>query len=270
MLRNVLGRVGTLRHRCEGVAANILVAAAAFLFFFAFSTACSPDVATSVPVANGSSTNLGVTGSGTLVTRDFAVSDFSEVEVGNAFKVDITRGDSFTVMVTADDNVIDMVDVTKSGQTLRIGLKSGSYNHATYRGSVGMPDLRRLQMADASVGTLTGFTPRRLDLGLSGASQVTGRLEGGQINMAAREASTVTLGGSADDVALTASGASRANLGDLSAGTTRASLREASTATVNVKDKLDADLRSASNLYYIGNPSLGSVSAVEESSLRHR
>ena len=196
--------------------------------------------------------------------------DFTEVEVGSAFKVGITRSDNFGVTVTADDNLIDIVDVAKSGQTLRVGLRSGSYNNATYRASVRMPDLRRLQITGASTVTFSGFMSRSLDLGLSGASQVTGRLEGGQLNLAALEASTATLGGSTDGVALTASGASQASLGDLPARTGRVSLREASTATVNVKDKLDADLRSASNLYYVGNPSLGNVSAVEGSSVRHR
>lgn len=269
MLQNVLGRVETLRHRYQGIAANWLVAAVAFLIL-TLSTACYPNAVTSVPVNTGNSTSLGVTGSGRLVTRDYAVSDFTEVEVGSAFTVEITRSDSFAVNVTADDNVIDMVGVTKTGQTLKIGLKPGSCHHATYRATIGMPDLRRLQIAEASVGTFTGFTPRTLDLGLSGASQLTGRLDGRQINLAVREASTATLGGSADDLALTASGASHANLGDLTQGTTRASLKEASSATVTVKNKLDADLRSGSNLYYIGNPSLGSVSAVEGSSVRHR
>lgn len=246
-----------------------LVAAVAFLAV-SLAAGCSPNAVTSVPVTGGGSTGAGVTGSGKLVTKQISVSDFSELEVGSAFKVDITRSDSFSAVVTADDNVIDMVEVTQSGQTLRIGLKSGSYNHATYRASVGMPDFQRLQMADASVGMLTGFRPRTLDLGLLGASQLTGRLDGGQVRLAAQEASTVTLGGSADSVVLTASGASHANLGDLSANTARASLKEASSCTVNAKERLDADLRSASNLYYVGNPSLGSVSAVEGSSVRHR
>ncbi len=269
MLRNVRRDPETLRHLCEGVAMKRLLAAVVFLAV-SFSTGCSPNAASSVPVASSGSTNLGVAGSGALVTKDLSVRDFSEVEVDSSFKVEITRSESFAVAVTADDNVIDMVDVTQSGQTLRIGLKPGSYNNATYRASISMPDLKRLEMAGASIGTLTGFRPRVLDLDLSGASQLTGRLEGGQINLAVREASLANLGGSADVVALTASGASHASLGDLAASTGRASLREASTATVNVEDKLDVDLRGASNLYYVGNPSLESVSSVEGSSLRHR
>ena len=246
-----------------------LVAAVAFLAV-SLAAGCSPNVVTSVPVTGGGSSGVGVTGSGRLVTKQISVSDFGELEVGSAFKVDITRSDSFSVVVTADDNLMDMVDVTQSGQTLRIGLKPSSCNNAAYRASISMPDLRRLQLAGASAGTLKGFRPRTLDLGLLGASQLTGRLDGGQVRLAAQEASTVTLGGSADSVVLTASGASHANLGDLSASTARASLKEASTCTINVKERLDADLRSASNLYYVGNPSLGSVSAVEGSSLRHR
>jgi hypothetical protein len=216
------------------------------------------------------STFSAVTGSGNLITRQVDARDFTEVEVEGAFKVDITQNDAFSVTVTADDNVVDLVNVEKQGQTLRIGLKSGSYHSATYRANVGMPDLRRLHISGASSCTFTGLKPRTLDVGLSGASHLTGRVQAGQIKLVASEASTAILGGSADDLTVTASGASQASLGDLSARTARASLVEASSGTVNVTDKLDVELRSASNLYYVGNPSLGSVSAVEGSTLRHR
>jgi len=196
-----------------GFLGSVALAAVALL------AGCFPQNAARVAAPASNSVFSTVTGSGNLVTRQVDMQDFTEVEVGSAFKVDITRSDNFGVTVTADDNLIDIVDVAKSGQTLRVGLRSGSYNNATYRASVRMPDLRRLQITGASTVTFSGFMSRGLDLGLSGASQVTGRLEGGQLNLAALEASTATLGGSADGVALTASGASQASLGDLPART---------------------------------------------------
>jgi hypothetical protein len=211
-----------------------------------------------------------VTGSGRLVSKDISLGEFSEVEIGSAFKVDITRAESSFVSVTADDNLIGMVEVYRQGETLRVGLKSGSYRDATYRAKIGMPDVRRLRLSGASTGTLSGLKPESLELGLSGASHLTGRLEGGRLAVVVGEASSATLGGSADDLTLNVSGASQANLGDLYLRLARVNLAGASNATLNIKEKLDAEVRGASSLYYVGNPSLGSVAAVEGSSLRRR
>lgn len=111
-----------------------------------------------------------VVGSGRLVTREMDFSDFSAVEVGNAFEVKISRSDSHGVSITADDNLFDYVKADKRGVKLRIGLKSGySYQMATLRARVTMPDLYRLRFPGATRGR--GFSSsHELTLNLSGAS----------------------------------------------------------------------------------------------------
>ncbi len=213
---------------------------------------------------------VSITGSGNPVTRDVAVADFSEIDAGSALKIDVTQGEVYAVAVTADDNVLDYVEVTKSGPTLRLSMKSGSYANTSVRVAVTMPDITAVRFAGAAKATMVGFKPRNLEVRLSGASQLTGRVDGGQLDVIVADASNLTLGGAADSLKVSASGASQVSLGDLSVNTAVVGLKEASNGTLNVKDRLDADLRSASNLYYVGNPSLGSITSVEASSLRRR
>jgi len=59
-----------------------------------------------------------VTGSGTLDTQEMDFSDFTRVEVGYAFEVEIVRSDSYTVSITADDILFEYVQVSKEGETL--------------------------------------------------------------------------------------------------------------------------------------------------------
>jgi hypothetical protein len=212
-----------------------------------------------------------ITGSGKLVTRELSLSGFTGVEVRSAFKVDVFQSDSYQVLVTADDNIIDRVDAGVTGGRLTLGMSPGSYLSATYRASVGMPGLRSLELSEATTGTVSGFrSSDGLEIRLGGASRLTGRLEAGQVRLVPGEASVVTLGGRAESLTVEGSGASEANLGDWAVGSARVILREASKATVNVAGGLDADLRAASTLNYVGNPTLGSVTSVEASSLRRR
>ncbi len=247
-------RSGAVRMRCAIWPTMALLGAVLI-------AACSGVETTATPM---------VKGSGNLVTRDLRLTDFSEVQASGPLRVDVTRGEAFRVSVTADDNAIELLRVERQGRALSLDLKPGSYSNLTLRVAVVMPDLTRLQLGGASTGTISGFKPASLDLKLLGASQLTGRLEAGAVNLTVAEASRATLGGAAETVDVVASGAGHANLGDLAARSGRASLKEASTAILNLEDRLDADLRSASTLYYVGNPSLGTVSSVEGAVVRRR
>ena len=224
----------------------------------------------SVSVNRSGNSQVSIIGSGKLVTREVDASDFSGLEIGSALKVDITQGTPFKVVVTADDNVIDYVEANRTGQVLTLGVKSGSYTNTTIRVAVTMPDMTRVSLSGASKATMSGFKPGALEVRLSGASQLTGRVEAGSLDAAVAEASKLELGGSAGNLKLSQTGASQAALGDLGVEDASIQMKEASNGTVNVKDRLDADLRSASNLYYVGNPSLGSITSVEASSLRRK
>lgn len=214
---------------------------------------------------------IGITGSGQLVTRDLSLIGFTGVEARSAFKVDVFQSESYQVSVTADDNIIDRVEVGVTGGRLTLAMSSGSYLNSTYRASIGMPSLRSLDLSEATTATISGFmSADNLEVRLRGASRLTGRVDAGQVRLVSAEASVVTLGGKAESLAVEASGASESNLGDWSVGSATVSLREASKATVNVAGRLDADLRAASTLNYVGNPTLGSVTSLEASSLRRR
>jgi hypothetical protein len=95
---------------------------------------------------------------------------------------------------------------------------------------------------------------------LSGASRVAGDITASgdaQFNLSG--ASRVELEGSANDMLIDASGASRLELADFPVHNTNVSLSGASDATVNLDGRLDANLSGASNLSYIGEPTMGDI-----------
>lgn len=211
------------------------------------------------------------TGSGNLVTKQMDLAGFSAVEAQNAFKVDITRSDSFSVSITADDNTFEHLVVQKDGDVLTLGIKPGTYSDARYEAKIGMPALTRLALTGAANGTVTGFkSVNGMDFDVAGASTLFGRLEAGDIRLAVSGGSTATLGGTGRNVTIETIGASRADLGDLQVENADANLAGASTGTVNVKSKLNANLSGASTLFYVGSPVLGTVRTADVSALRQK
>jgi hypothetical protein len=222
-----------------------------------------------------------VKGSGQLKTEDMDFSDFTRVEVGGAFEVEIVRSERFSVSITADDNLFDYIQVSKHGSTLKIGVRPAVvFRSATYRAEITMPQLLSLELSGATQGIVNGFEyaedldievsgASSLDLDgimagnmtfdISGASQVIGEVDGDDVEFDISGASIVRLRGMAGDMELDLSGASNAELENFPVEDADVNLSGASRATVGVNGRLDINLSGASKLIYTGNPTIGNV-----------
>jgi len=223
----------------------------------------------------------GVRGSGNLEIRQYDFSDFDRVDVGYAFEVEIAQSSSYSISITADDNLFEYIQVAKEGETLRIGLEGFTYlGSVTLKVEITIPQLRGLEFSGATWGTVSGFSSTdnldvevsgasSLDLvdisagdvkfEVSGASKVTGDIAAADADFDISGASTVQLEGSAIDIVVDASGAARVKLAAFLVDNANVKLSGASSGTVNLNGRLDADLSGASKLEYIGEPTMGNI-----------
>jgi len=233
-----------------------------------------------------------VSGSGKLETRDVDYSDFSKVEISHAFEVTITRGDSYHVSITLDDNVWENLEVYQRGDTLYVGLKQPAlYIHVTQKAAITLPALQSLSLSGASKGDISGFSSTELlalnlsgassldidnvnagntEFDVSGASRLSGNIDIKDGKYDISGASTVELDGSGNAMDIVASGASHAKLAGFTVVDTKVELSGASSATVNVSGRLDVDVSGASRLEYKGNPMMGNVEVSGASTIKKR
>ena len=212
-------------------------------------------------------------GSGNLETEQYTFANFTKIEISSAFEFEIEQSDSYSINVTADDNVIDNVQVLLDGQTLKIRLVGTvpSLRLVTLRASVTMPELSGLTVSGASRGTVSGFSSTDdMDITVSGASRVTGDITMGDIGFDISGASTIQLEGSADNMIAAVSGASRLNLGDFVVNDVNINISGASTGTINLSGTLDANVSGASTLLYIGDPVMGTIDVSGASTLKEK
>jgi hypothetical protein len=184
-----------------------------------------------------------IEGSGNAVTRTFDFSDFTGVDVGGGFEVEITQSSSYSVSVTADNNTFDYIDIYKADSTLTIGLKSGfSFHSVTLKTKISMPNLYALVLSGGTQGTAREFTSTHdFSLVLSGGS-------------------SLELEGAASNLNLVATGGSRSDLSDFPVHNASVVLSGGSQAAINLDDTLDANLSGGSQLQYIGTPTMGDIS----------
>jgi hypothetical protein len=214
----------------------------------------------------------GLVGSGNLETKEYTFTDFTRLELSSAFEFEIKQSSSYSINITADDNVIDYIQVSKDGQTLKIRLGRVSFlGPVTLRASVTMPRLDGLIASGASRGTVSGFSSSEaLDMTVSGASRVSGDIAAGDVQFEVSGASTVQLEGSADNMVAIVSGASTCNLADFPVHDANVNVSGASTGTINLDGRLDANVSGASTLLYIGEPTMGTINVSGASTLREK
>ncbi len=213
-----------------------------------------------------------ITGSGHIVTKVYDQAGFSQVAAGNAFRVTITQGDAYRVAVTVDDNLADLVEVSRSGDKLRIGFKPNTgIRQATLKAEVTLPELIGLELGGATRTHITGFTSdRSLAVDLSGASSLGGDITNANAQIQASGASHLNLHGSARTLKLTAHGASHVNLEGYASDDTTVEAHGASHVTVSSRGKLDVEAHGASSVRYLGTPATVNSHTAGASSVRPR
>ena len=202
-----------------------------------------------------------VTGSGSLSTEEKSFSGFTKVEASHGFQLEITSSSTFSIEITADDNVHKYIDVDKDGDRLRIRLELGrSYNSVTLKAKITMPDLYDIDLSGGSRTSITGFSSSHdLRVELSGGSRVTGDITAGDADFDLSGGSQVDLEGSAGELAVNGSGGSQLDLESFSVDNANINLSGGSRAIVNVTGTLDVNLSGGSRVEYIGEPTLGDI-----------
>jgi hypothetical protein len=214
-------------------------------------------------------------GLGKVVTREEDFAGFDTVEVGNAFKVDITQSDTYRVVVRVDSSFEERLEVVQEGDTLKIGLKDEEgglrIEAGTREDEITMPELIGLSLSGSSDGTSSGFkSTAALDVDLYGASSLEGDVEAGDASFGTQGASKATVSGSGQNVTVVAEGGSTVDLSKFSAVDADVSADGDSTVTVNASGTLDAVAGGASTVYYLGSPTLGTIEESGSSDVRQK
>ena len=196
-------------------------------------------------------------------TKEFQLKDFTGIEVGGAFEVEIVRADSHSVSISAEEGLLRNLNVSKDGNILRIGHSRHIGWRAELtrpRARITMPVLKELRLSGATRATISGFnSAEALALHMSGASSLSGDITAGNAQFELSGASRARLTGSAKDVAISASGANHMELGAFPVHNASVRLSGASHIVIKMDGRLDARLSGVSHFNYIGNPTMGNI-----------
>lgn len=204
-----------------------------------------------------------VTGSGDLITQQKDFSDFSAIDISSGFEVEISQSSSHSISVTADDNIIEYIQISKTDNTLKVRLQVGiSYQSITLQIEIEMPELNNIELSGGSQGTINDFiSSNTFSADLSGGSQIEGSFTTTEnVNFKLFGGSQLdNFVGEANDAIIKLSQGSQLDLSEFVVNNSNVNLSGGSQATINLNGKLDANLIGGSTLEYIGDPTMGDI-----------
>jgi hypothetical protein len=221
--------------------------------------------------------NIGqVIGMGPMVSRSYDVQGFKLVKISGNFACDVSYGDQQSVVVEAQENIYQYLNVHSNGQRLKVGIKIGSgiRTDVPIKVTIVMPKpLDQVSLSGAVFFKLGAGVQSHLRARASGACNINTQacivddvdvsLSGScealvavnkHLHASLAGASTLGYTGQADEAHISLSGSATIN-GDeakVQAMTLKAS--GAADVQVNVQKSLDIDASGTASIVYSGTP----------------
>ena len=206
--------------------------------------------------------NGSVAGSGVVVSQNREVADFSSIEINFPVELTIRQGNTPSLTVEAEDNLMPQLATRVSGDTLYIENSQPDWTRRVTptRPVVIHMTVKDLQQVDfPSAGTLTveKLKTDHLDLSISGAGTVTlSNLTAHNLTVNLSGAGNITASGSVDSLNTDISGFGSFQGGDLTSQTAHITISGAGNATVWTKSSLNVEISGTGSVKYYGSPSV--------------
>lgn len=202
-------------------------------------------------------------------SRIYEFEDFTSLEIGSAFEVDIRQGDQYKVILYGSEEAIDNIILMKDGNLLDIRYNKETYDFSkrarkNMKVKIIMPEINDLKASGASKTYINGFNGSRLTLNLSGASYTEVDSDFEDINVKVRGASELELKGSGQELRADIAGGSKLNAYYYMVNFAEVEATGLASAQLYVTERLEVESSVVSNVKYRGGAELVSTISEED------
>jgi hypothetical protein len=197
-------------------------------------------------------------GSGKVITQPRNVGDILAVNVDYPAQVIVRQGDSQSVLIEAEDNLLPHLKTQVRDGALEIFYASSDRMHVNptkpVKIMIVVNDLNQLNLTSAGEVIIEGFRTDELDLSLSGAGNTRlNEVSVQNLSVNLSGAGSMTASGTVDNLGLDISGFGSFNGKQLHGQTAIVDLNGAGSATLWVDEQLDAQISGAGTVNYYGS-----------------
>ncbi len=201
-----------------------------------------------------------IEGNGNRQTKNYSITDFTEVNVAGPMTVYITQGAGFSVKVEADENLFDYLEIEKDGRELEIGSRS-NYNLRSRGGIkvwVTAPTYEAAEIAGSGkIISETKITSSKdLHIDVAGSGDVQLDVDAPEIKADVAGSGNVLLTGATKEFSVDIAGSGDVRAFNLMSEVSKVDIAGSGNAEVSASRELDVDIAGSGNVVYKGNPNV--------------
>jgi Putative auto-transporter adhesin, head GIN domain len=204
-------------------------------------------------------------GSGNVVNEKRTVGNFTGINVGNGFEVEVKIGPVADVKIEADDNIIEHIKTEVSGGILTIKMEDMySISNAHLKAYITVADLNSIDASGgANVKVLDVIKGNgKINFNASGGAEIDAEVEAPEVETEASGGAGIKLTGKTKNHTADASGGGWLKAADLLSETTSATASGGGSVAVYGSIRINANASSGGSVNYRGN---GEVNKEESS-----
>jgi Putative auto-transporter adhesin, head GIN domain len=199
------------------------------------------------------------TGSGNIISQKRQLSNFTGINVGGSFDVEVKMGAATEVMVEADDNLMKYIVTNVSGDVLNIHTEHlqniGNSHMKVY---ITMPVLKSIDAsasADVKVAEVIKYDGK-LNFEASSSADIEASVDAPEVAAAANSSGSIALSGKTKNYKATASSSGHVKSADLLTENAVVSANSSGSVSVHASVSLTADASSSGDITYRGTASV--------------
>lgn len=198
-----------------------------------------------------------VAGSGRIVERSRDVADFDAVELRGRGRMTIEIGDSESLSISADDNLLSLITTEVVDERLIVDVDPVVDPTEELEFRVTVTELSVVAVAGSGSIVTSGLDGGVLDLSVSGSGRVAARMLAlDRIEASISGSGQIEVEGTAQSLDVSVSGSGHFAGSDLEAATGTVSVSGSGTAVVDVVEELEAVVSGSGIIDYLGDPDL--------------
>lgn len=200
-----------------------------------------------------------IEGNGQMQSQNREAGNFNEISSSGPFDIVLTQGNTTSVKVEAESNLLPYIITEVQGNKLVLKTKKGVDLKPDHEITIAITfkDLNQLKISGA--GSLKGTNTLKLDrlaLAVSGTTKVDLSLQSNSLSMGISGTTRADLKGSAAQADYRISGTADIDASDLISDNARVAVSGAGKLHVNASKKLDVSISGVGKVWYKGNPAI--------------
>lgn len=198
-----------------------------------------------------------LTGNGNVKTETRSVGNFNAIKTSGSIDIEISQGDTYSVSVEDDENILPVIVTEVEGGVLNVHYKNNTSigeDHAkVYVKAPSLDKIISSGSADISIKDVVK-NDREIEISVSGSGNINGGVDAPKISASIGGSGNVSLSGRTKDFEGKVSGSGDLNCGDLQSENTTVSVSGSGNAHVFASVSLNARASGSGDVYYRGKP----------------